>query len=700
MNWAALSNRPRETRDTLFLLAALGWTLLPQLTQVPLWCSALAYAALGWRAWLAWTGAALPSRWLLVVALIGASVGTVVSHQTLIGPSAGVTLLVVMSALKTLELRARRDATVVFFLGFFLVLANFLHSQSLATALAMGVSVWALLAALVLAHLPHGRPPLRQALTLSARLLLTGLPLIVALFLLFPRVAPLWAMPGPGGARTGLSDRLTLGDVAELAQDDTLALRLQFEGANPPPSARYLRGPVLSEPDGSGWRQARRLEPVPADPGVGVGTALKRAPVLRYEMTIEPLGLTTVPLLETARNRPTQPDTGLDVPWSRQPEGAWVAERPINERLRVQASAVLDAPAHEATGPLAAPVAPDDPRWAPYLALPADQHPRTLAWADERLATFGLALADNARRAQWLLDHIRQQPYAYTLAPGRLGEDPLDTFWLDSRAGFCEHYASSAVVILRRWGVPARIVTGYLGGEVNPINGVLDIRQRDAHAWVEYWQTGRGWVRLDPTSAVAPERIQRSERLALPRGLVGQTLVDLDPALLEQVRAVWGAAEHQWNQWVLGYSPHRQQDLLQALGWDGANSRDLGQWLAGGLSVVALGVVAWVMVRSLGRRRDPWLHGHERLRQTLQRRGYEAPDHLAPDGLLAHLRGQVDGSTDLAPLADALASLSLWRYAEQSLRPPLRPVLRAAQRAANRLPRREPAQRGGHRGQR
>lgn len=686
MNWAALSNRPRETRDTLFLLAALGWTLLPQLSQVPLWCSALAYAALGWRAWLAWTGAALPSRWLLVLALIGASAGTAVSHQTLIGPSAGVTLLVVMSALKTLELRARRDATVVFFLGFFLVLANFLHSQSLATALAMGVSVWTLLAALVLAHLPHGRPPLRQALTLSARLLLTGLPLIVALFLLFPRVAPLWAMPGSGTARTGLSDHLKLGDVAELAQDDTLALRLQFDGAVPPPSARYLRGPVLSEPDGSGWRQAQRIEPVPVD--TRPRATSPRAPVLRYEMTIEPLGLTTVPLLENTRTLPTQPDTALDVTWSRQPEGAWVAARPITERLRVQASAVLDTPVHDAAGPPAAPVALDDPRWAPYLALPPDQHPRTLAWADEHLAAFDPARTDSARRAQWLLDHIRQQPYAYTLAPGALGRDPLDTFWLDRRAGFCEHYASSAVVILRRWGVPARIVTGYLGGEVNPINGVLDIRQRDAHAWVEYWQTGRGWVRLDPTSAVAPERIQRSERLALPRGLVGQTLVDLDPALLEQVRAVWGAAEHQWNQWVLGYSPHRQQDLLQALGWDGANSRDLGQWLAGGLSVVAIGVVAWVMVRSRGRRRDPWLRGHERLRQTLQRRGYEAPDHLAPDGLLAHLRGQVDATTNLMPLAQALTQLSQWRYAEQASRSPLRPLLRAAQRAANRLPRR------------
>ncbi|MBP8271662.1 MAG: DUF3488 domain-containing protein, partial [Sphaerotilus sp.] len=145
---------PRESRDTLFLLAVLAWTLLPQCTQVPLWCAVLAYAALGWRAWLAWSGRALPSRHLMLLALAGASAGTLISHQSLLGPSAGVTLLVVLSALKTLELRARRDATVVFYLGFFLVLANFLHAQSLVMALAMGLSVWLLLAALVLAHLP------------------------------------------------------------------------------------------------------------------------------------------------------------------------------------------------------------------------------------------------------------------------------------------------------------------------------------------------------------------------------------------------------------------------------------------------------------------------------------------------------------------------------------------------------------------
>jgi protein-glutamine gamma-glutamyltransferase len=704
--WARL---PREPRDTLFLLAALAWTLLPQLVQVPPWCAALAYAALGWRAWLAWRGGTLPSRWLLVLALLGATAGTLASHQSLFGPSAGVTLLVVMSALKTLELRARRDATVVFYLGFFLVLANFLHSQSLATALAMGVAVWLLMAALVLAHLPEvpevqvHRAPLRQALALSARLLLTGVPLVVMLFVFFPRVAPLWTVPGSGSGvgKTGLSDHLALGDVAELAQDDTLALRLQFEGTVPATALRYFRGPVLSTPEGSGWQRqtgsGAGFVPLPAPPADGNANA-NAAPKVRYEMTVEPLGLGTLPLLENARTPPTRPDAEPDLPWWHHPEGYWPTQRPLTERMRLRATATLDTPLHDPRVASAPAVDPADPRWTPYLVLPEGQHPRTLAWADAQPS------AD--RHPQWLLDHIRQQPYVYTLAPGLLGQHPVDTFWLDTRAGFCEHYASAVTVVLRRWGIPARIVTGYLGGEVNPLNGVLDIRQRDAHAWVEYWHADRGWVRLDPTEAVAPERVQRGERLTAARGPLGLALVDLvalDPQWVAQMQAVWGAAEHQWNQWILGYSAHRQQDLLAGLLGEGVALHTLGRWLAGGFAALVGVGAGWVAWRSPPRRRDPWLRGHARLQQILRQRGYTVPAHLATAGLLVHLRSQCDtgagglsatAAAEFDRLAAALDALSRWRYAAPgdagAPRVALQPLWRVAQRAAARLPRVQP----------
>ncbi|MFM2341370.1 MAG: hypothetical protein RLZZ592_1023 [Pseudomonadota bacterium] len=676
----ALDSRPRETRDTLFLLAVLAWTLLPQIAQVPAWCAVLAYAALGWRARLAWRGAALPSRWLLLLALVGASLGTVISHQTLLGKSAGLTLLVVLAALKTLELRARRDATVVFFLGFFLVLASFLHSQALLTALAMGVSVWTLLAALVLAHMPDGRPPLSRALQLAARLLLTGLPLIVLLFLLFPRVAPLWSLPADSTGRTGLSEQMQLGQVAELAQDDSPALRVQFDGEVPPPELRYFRGPVLSDPDGTGWRTRPGLNMMPA-PAPAPGT-----PLLRYRMTVEPLNIHTLPLLEVARFAPL-PKEGQPR-WLHHRDGAWLADRPLSARLQVEAQAVLDAPQHRPPGGLPPPA---DPRPADTaaslqhdLALPPGHHPRLIAWARQHLSRGEAAVAQPAWPAQQLLDHIRRQPYVYTLAPGASGPEPLDEFWLERRSGFCEHYASAFVVALRAIGVPARLVTGYQGGRINPVNGVLEVSQSDAHAWAEYHDPRRGWVRADPTAAVAPERILRPARVAGGGGITG-TLSAFDPALVERLRAVWSAADHRWNQWVLGYGSQVQRDLARSLGWQMPDATTLAGLLAGLVAVLTL-AGALVLVGP-PRRRDPdrrWRQAHARLVADLRRRGLPVAGHHGPETLAREVRQRWGEAGE--PLATRLQSLGRWRYAAAEQRAALGPLLRETRLALRRLP--------------
>ncbi|HSB98926.1 MAG TPA: DUF3488 domain-containing protein, partial [Burkholderiaceae bacterium] len=227
--WPGWRNLPRETRDTLFLLAVIAWTVLPHLARLPWWCVALSALVLLWRAYLALASLRLPGRAPIAALLISAAALTLWSEQSLFGKEAGVTMLVVLMSLKTLELRARRDALVVFFLGFFLVLTHFLYSQSLFTALAMVVSVWGLMTALVLAHMPVGRPPLRQAGMLAARSAVFGAPVMVALFVLFPRIGPLWGTPQDALGRTGLSGTLRLGGVAEIANDDSVAFRVRFD---------------------------------------------------------------------------------------------------------------------------------------------------------------------------------------------------------------------------------------------------------------------------------------------------------------------------------------------------------------------------------------------------------------------------------------------------------------------------------------
>ncbi len=522
------------------------------------------------------------------------------------------------------------------------------------------MAVWGLLAALVLAHMPVGRPALVDAIGKAGRLMLIGAPLVAVLFVFFPRIAPLWGVPGDAGARTGLSNELQLGDVAELALDDRLALRVQFDGPPPPPQTLYFRGPVLSQPDGPRWttlpwRPGAALPP-PYDPrrqALPPGAGERS-----YTMTVEPLRIATLPLLESAQGVPqviAGDEGGLTL--SPHPEGNWISNRPLTERLQVRARANPEG---------RTPGLPEDllvATQSSWLALPDGLHPRTRAWAVELGRQSAIAQAPSAARradvvAVALIAHIRQAGYAYTLSPGDLGAQPLDSFWLDTRAGFCEHYASAFVVVMRSLGVPARIVTGYQGGLVNPIDGVLEVRQSDAHAWAEYWRAGDGWVRVDPTAAIAPERINGSRRLAAPRGLVAGALANVDPALVERLRAVWSSLDHRWNQWVLSHGRQRQLDLLRSMGWADADLSDLGRALAIALSLVAsLGAVAALVSSRRQRPADPWLRAWQDLRTDLARRGWPSAPHDTPRTLAKRLR---DATHDT--VADALLALEQDRY--------------------------------------
>ena len=238
-----LAHLPREARDTLFLLAVIAWLILPQVGHLPLWCSALAAGLLAWRGALALTGRPLPRRGWLIALLALTLAGTWMTHRTLLGRDAGVTLVVLLLALKTLELRARRDALVVFFLGFFALLTNFFYSQSLPVAAAMLVGLLGLLTALVNAHRPIGQPSLRESAWVAGKMALAGAPVMLALFMLFPRFAPLWGIPSDAlTGRSGLSSSMEVGNVAKLALDDGIAMRVKFEGEPPP------QRPVLSRP--------------------------------------------------------------------------------------------------------------------------------------------------------------------------------------------------------------------------------------------------------------------------------------------------------------------------------------------------------------------------------------------------------------------------------------------------------------------
>jgi transglutaminase-like putative cysteine protease len=649
-SWPGWRRLPREARDTLFLLAVIAWTVLPHVPRLPLWCSLFTGVVLLWRARLAVTNAPLPSRRLVVLVLVLVGLLTLWSHRTLLGKEAGITMVVAMMALKTLELRARRDAFVVFFLGFFVVLTQFLNSQSMLVAAAMLVSIWGLLTALVLAHMPVGQPAIAQAGLLAARAALLGAPVMALLFVLFPRIGPLWGVPQDAMAKTGLSNSMSLGAVAELAKDDSVALRLKFEGPPPPPNAMYLRGPVLGSFDGREWK---RVEPN------GVRVLRSQAelqvsgPALRYEITLEPLRLNTLPLLEMSPNVPHV--EGLNV--MRRDDQQWVTDRPITERLRFTAHAHLTF----AHGPRSFVAGLQD-----FLALPAGYNPRTLAWAAQMRRDERFASADARTLALALLAHIRQGRFGYTLEPGPYGRDAIDEFWLDRKLGFCEHFAASFVVVMRAMGVPARVVTGYQGADPQPVDGYMVVRNSYAHAWAEYWQPGLGWVRIDPTSAVAPDRIGASRNLAPQPGFVAGAFAAMSPTLLAQLREGWEVVNNRWNQWVLSYSRGQQLDLLKRLGVPSPSWEDLAYLLIGALSTLSVLGAAWAWWDR--NRQEPWVRLQTRVQRALQRLGIEAGAHHPPRKLAQSVRARLGEAGQ--PLAALLEALELQRYGPDALRHP------------------------------
>ena len=264
----------------------------------------------------------------------------------------------------------------------------------------------------------------------------------------------------------------------------------------------------------------------------------------------------------------------------------WQTERPVTERLRFEASAW---PLHR-HGPRQMSISLRE-----FVELPPDHNPRTLEWAAALRRTPELAQADARTLVSALLAHVRNGEYIYTLEPGTYGKHAVDEFWLDRKLGFCEHFAASLVVVLRALDVPARVVTGYQGTDPKPVDGYYIVRQSNAHAWAEYWQPGEGWVRVDPTAAVAPDRIVRGASLVPRQGLVAGAIGSVSPQLLAQLRSALEAANNRWNQWVMNYSSSQQFRLLESLGVSTPSWHDLAYALIGLLCAGSLAGAGWAL---------------------------------------------------------------------------------------------------------
>lgn len=598
----------RERRDTLFLMGAIVLTVLPHAGYLSWWTMAGFAMLFVWRFGLVLSGRWLPRdsvRWL---AAIACTVSVYASYRTLLGREPGVSLLILFLGLKLLEMRARRDLFVVIFLCFFLLTTAFFHSQTALTATLTLVAVLALITTMLTMQFGHREPPFGRRLRSAGLLLGQALPIAALLFLLFPRIqGPLWGSPDDmPGARTGLSESMQPGGISSLSNSDEIAFRVQFEDSPPPVQALYWRGPVFGSFDGLTWRAlAKPIAPLPP-PAI----TLQPGAAIRYQITLEPHQRNWLFALDAPVAADQMP---AGVPLLR-PDMQLIARDPVRERMRYRLSSRLDyrLGLNETAVTL-----------RNWLELPPGFNPRTLEMATRWRAEEG----DEARLIARALALFSEQPFRYTMRPPLLGRDSADDFLFKTRAGFCEHYASAFTVLMRALDIPARVVTGYQGAENNPVDGFWLVRQADAHAWAEVWLTDRGWVRVDPTAAVAPARIERGSRALRPQG------DSTGPLLLSQVRFNLDALTNAWNQWVLSYDRTRQLQLLKTLGLNLDNWQELAGVLAGGLFLM-IGAIALVTLHPR-RPRDPVQRWYGEFCQRLAQAGLVREPHETALQLLA-----------------------------------------------------------------
>ncbi len=601
------------------VLAALALASLPHVPHVPAWITLLLVAASAWRIAAARLDWPLPPRWLRVATLLLATFAVFATYRTFNGVEAGTAFLVLMAAIKLLETRGARDLTVLVFIAWFLLYAALLRDQHLTRLPWLLASAAFTTAALMRVHAGAGGGSWRQTLRHTGTLLLQAAPLALALFLLFPRLpGPFWGMNVSESARTGLGEEMTPGDVSDLSASGEVAFRVRFFSTPPPPAQRYWRGPVLHEFDGRSWRRPRG-QIFPSQSVDYRGTPVD------YEITLEPHARRWLLALDLPSSWPSgQALLGYDL--------TLVAPRPVNE---VTAVRLRSHPAYVAGAVLPASLRRKD------LQLPPDSNPRSVALGRDLAARHATPEAVVGA----MLALFRTQPFEYTMRPPLLADNAVDEFLFETRQGFCEHFASAFTVVMRAAGIPARVVTGYQGGEFNPLGGYLIVRQSDAHAWSEVWIAGRGWRRVDPTAAVAPERIERGllEAVAADEPAPGR-LREASP-LWAQVEFGWDSVNEFWNQRVVRFNAEAQLDLLERLGVDDPDWRALGVGLTASLAAFFVALTAFLGWRFRAPARDWPARLHDLAAARLRRRGL-VPERA--EGPVAFLDRAAAACPDLA----------------------------------------------------
>jgi transglutaminase-like putative cysteine protease len=603
--------------------------------DAPAWCTGLAFACVGWRLAI---GAGLlrqppPTalvRYAFVAITASCVLAVLLSFRTLNGLAAGTALLVLMGALKLAESRSRRDDGIVVAVSLFMLLAAALADQSLWRLPLYLLFAWGACAAMALIAHPGRALSTRAALRLSARALAMAIPLAAACFLFFPRFSgQFWSLQRGAQASTGLGDEMSPGSIGKLATEYDPAFRVRFEGAAPPAEALYFRGPVLNSFDGFTWRRERSVL-------YRAGDLEMLGDPVRYRVTLEP---TNRPYILTLESVTGPPGRGMYLSHDRQ----------ISTFENITSVRSYDAVSHLRTR---------ERRELTGLGrrletrLVGERNPRARALAIEMRARS----RDDADFSRAVLQWFQAQGLEYTLDPGTTTLDSVDTTLFDTKRGFCAHFASAYATMMRAAGVPARVVTGYLGGEWNPIGGYLLVRQSEAHAWTEIWLDGSGWTRVDPTAVVAPERLRRGVYDMLADSLPASSAL-YRTEWINRISQLWDGANQWWQERVVEFNLRAQLDVLRKLGLDSPDWRHLG-W------AFTAGFILWILWIALALRRGVARARPDRIARAWLRATAKlapvAPARAANEGPIDYATRIASARPDLAPAVTEIAR----RYSE------------------------------------
>lgn len=595
---------PPNAADLNWLLVSVALVMALIVPHLSPWIGAFIALFFLWRYAIERNGWHLPSLWILLPVVVLAGVGVSITYRGFIGRDASVSLLIIMLALKLMETRSKRDFMLVIFIGYFVAITAFLFDQSMLTGAMLVPSVLALTMTLIGISHHNGTLNWRFKARLARNLLLQSLPLMLLLFVLFPRIpGPLWGVPKDAyEGMTGLSDSMEPGNISKLSQSGKIAFRVEFQDKIPPNHALYWRGPVLWHYDGRKWSMASPELPI------GPESLMLQGEPVPYTVTLEPHNRNWLLMLEMPAALPENAVQTRDL--------QVLSKRPVRSRMRYAGAAHFNYTLAESL--------PERTREL-SLQIHDNDNPKTAALA-KRWQEEGKSPQQIVEAA---LTMFRNEQFFYTLTPPLLGADPVDDFLFNTRRGFCEHYAGSFAYLMRAAGVPARVVTGYQGGEVNPVGNYLIVRQSDAHAWTEVWLEGKGWLRVDPTAAVAPERVNAGIDAALPDNNLGPVFARRDYPLLRKLYLNWDAVNNGWNQWVLGYNQEKQMELLNRLTGGDLSWQDLVIGMVVSLATIGL-FISYFLLRGKKLLLDPVQRLYLQFLRKLERAGLKRYAHEGP----------------------------------------------------------------------